>query len=78
MKQFLLELISRLKSETPTFFKKVRNFAITMGGLGVLILAAPIANPNIYFPEWIQKPASFLVYGGIIAGFIAQLAKKDK
>ena len=39
------ELIKRWQSDTPTFWKKVRNTAVSVGVIGGVILTLPVSLP---------------------------------
>ena len=66
------EIIKRLKSETPTFFKKLRNIGITLGTIGGIIVAAPVALPAV-----IITIGGYMIVGGSVIASVSQLTKKD-
>ena len=66
------EIIKRLKSETPTFFKKLRNIGITLGTIGGVIVAAPVALPAV-----IITIGGYMIVGGSVIASVSQLTKKD-
>ena len=57
-------VIQRVKSPTPRFFKKLRNIGLTVAAIAGTIIAAPIALPAV-----IVKVAGYLVVaGGVLSG----------
>ena len=67
------ELIERIKSDTPTFWKKVRNTAIVVGAGAGLLLSLPVTLP--------VATAGLLTNVVIVCTTIAgtsQLTKTDK
>ncbi|WP_099171446.1 hypothetical protein, partial [Flavobacterium psychrophilum] len=42
-----MNIIKRVKSPTPKFFKVLRNIGLVLAGVGGTILAAPVALPGI-------------------------------
>jgi amino acid permease len=68
-----MEIVKRLKSPTPKFFKKVRNLGLALTAIGTGIVAAPVA-----LPVAIATIGGYLVLGGTISAGVAQLTKEDK
>lgn len=46
-KKKIMNIIKRVKSPTPKFFKVLRNIGLVLAAVGGTILAAPIALPTI-------------------------------
>ena len=69
MKNNSLNLIERVSTPTPKWFKIIRNIGITLTAVGGAILAAPIA-----LPVTIVTVSGYVVLGGTIASAIAQTA----
>ncbi|HWV72961.1 MAG TPA: hypothetical protein VN040_14660 [Pseudosphingobacterium sp.] len=67
------EITERIKSPTPTFFKKIRTIGLTFGAIGGALLAAPIT-----LPATIVSIAGYLATAGIVASAISTVAKEDK
>lgn len=65
-----MEMIDRLKSPTPKFWKKVRNGMITLGIIGGALVAAPVAIP--------AGIITALITAGAVGTTLAQLTKEDK
>lgn len=65
-------IIGRLKSDTPVFFKNLRTIGITLGSIGGVIVAAPVALPAI-----IISIGGYLIVGGSVIASVSQLTKKD-
>lgn len=73
-----MEIIDRLKAETPVFFKKIRTIAISLS-------AASLSASTFYsqlpsgFTDLIPKAViSTIAVSGVVFAFIAQCAKSDK
>ena len=62
-----------MKKPTPKFFKKLRNIALTLAGVGGAILTAPVA-----LPAFIIKLAGYLVVAGTVGGSVSQVAVKNE
>lgn len=74
-KTFFNQLLSRLTSETPIFFKKIVIFGISLGAIGAAILgigATPIPIPHI-----LTVVAGYMVTAGIICTAVAKSATTD-
>lgn len=78
-----MSLLSRWKSPTPAFFKKVIRFSIiTAAGAGAALTAGPLGSqfiPGFAFTlyPWAHTICVNLVVGGIIAAAVAKAAKVD-
>lgn len=58
------DLIDRVQSPTPKFFKKLRNIGLALAAIAGTIIAAPIALPAV-----LVKVAGYLVVaGGVLSG----------
>jgi len=68
-----MEIVKRLKSPTPKFFKKVRNLGLVLTAIGTGIIGAPVV-----LPVAIASIGGYFVLGGTIAAGVAQLTKEDK
>jgi hypothetical protein len=62
------EILDRLKSPTPVFWKRVRNFCIALGGAGLLILSTPD-----YYPTFLVNLATYFTTAGIVGMLLSQL-----
>ena len=75
------EIFLRFKSDTPSFFKKIRKLGIASIALGVTIIGLPAAvaemGISITLPEAISTIGSYLIVGGIAATKISSLAVTD-
>jgi len=67
------EITERIKSPTPTFFKKIRTIGLTLGAIGGALLAAPIT-----LPATVINIAGYLATAGIVATAVSTVAKEDK
>ena len=65
-------IINRLKSPSPTFFKKMRWLMVTLGSFGgAIIIAKSTAEPYLdYIPSWL---ISILVTCGTLGTFLTSL-----
>jgi uncharacterized membrane protein HdeD (DUF308 family) len=63
-----MNIIKRVKSPTPKFFKVLRNIGLVFAALGGTILAAPIALPTII----VTVGGYVAVAGGVISA-VSQL-----
>ena len=66
-------VITRMRRQTPTFFKKIRNIGLMLGAIGASIIAAPVALPVI-----LVKIAGYLVVAGAVASGVSQTAVKNE
>ena len=64
-----MNLVQRVKSPTPKFFKKVRNIGIVLATVATTIVAAPVALPAV-----LLKIAGYLAIAGGVAGAVSQTA----
>lgn len=76
MKKYWYLLKERLKTETPKWFKKIRTFALWLGGIGGAIIASYNAIPNSV-PENIKNIAGYLVVAGVVAAGVASTATNN-
>jgi hypothetical protein len=65
----IMNLIDRVASPTPKFFKAVRNIGIVLAAVSGAILTAPIAMPVI-----VVQIATYLAIAGTVASAISQTA----
>lgn len=66
------EITERIKSPTPTFFKKIRTIGLTLGAIGGALLTAPVS-----LPATVVTIAGYLATAGIVASAISSVAKDD-
>ncbi|UOE42140.1 hypothetical protein MTP09_05755 [Chryseobacterium suipulveris] len=69
MKQRNLNLISRIESPTPKWFRIVRNLGLALSAVGGVLVAAPVA-----LPAGIVTIGGYLLLGGSIIGAVSQTA----
>ena len=68
-----MNIIKRVKSPTPKFFKVLRNIGLILAAVGGTILAAPVALPVI-----VTSAAGYLaVAGGVISAVSQLTTSKD-
>ena len=68
-----MKIKQRIKSPTPSFFKKIRNVSLAVAAIGTTVLAAPVSLPAI-----VIKIAGYLAVAGTVAGGISQTAVKGE
>lgn len=69
-----MEIIDRIKSKTPKFFKGVQKLGAALMTIGVGLLAAP---ENIHTPEIVVKLSGYIATAGFIMSTVASFAKVD-
>lgn len=69
MKKDNLNLVDRIKSPTPKWFRIIRTIGITLTAVGGAIIASPVA-----LPAALVAVAGYLALGGTIATAVAQTA----
>lgn len=79
MKKLLQELISRWKSESPIFWKKVTNISLTLGSSAAAMLGA---DKLFELQSYGVSPMIFTICGYVITacaamGLMAKLTKQD-
>ena len=62
-------IIQRVQSPTPKFFKKLRNIGLTVAAIAGTIVTVPVALPAI-----VVKVAGYLVVAGGVLGVASQTA----
>ena len=67
------ELKKRLKSPTPTFFKKLRNIGIAVAAVATTIATAPVALPAL-----LVKIAAYLAVAGTTISVASQATKEGE
>jgi len=67
------EILHRLTSPTPAFFKKIRTIGLTLGAIGAALLSAPIT-----LPATVVTIAGYLATAGIVASAVSTVAKDDR
>ena len=63
------QIIERLTSPTPSFFKKLRNIGLVLAAVATTIAAAPVALPVL-----VVKIAGYLAVASGIASAVSQTA----
>jgi len=68
------QVLTRMKSTTPSFFRKLRNIGFGLAAVATAMVAGPVALPAI-----IIKLASYLaVAGGVVTAVSQAAVKNDK
>ena len=67
-----MNIIQRIQSPTPTFFKKLRNIGLVLAAISTAIITAPVALPAIA-----TTIAGYAAVGGTIIGTISQLTTSN-
>ena len=68
-----MNIVKRVKSPTPKFFKVLRNIGLVMAAVGGTILAAPVALPAIV----VTIGGYVAVAGGVISAVSQLTTTKD-
>ena len=73
------ELKERWKAESPEFWKKIKNFAITLGTSAVAVLASDkLFDLQTYgVPQIVFTIAGYVIVACATLGLSAQITKKD-
>jgi len=66
-----MKIIDRLKAPTPSYWKKIRNIAATIGSVGAVIVGLPIALPAV-----VITVAGYAVAVGTVVATVSQTAKE--
>ena len=64
-----MNIIQRITSPTPPFFKKLRMIGLVLAALSAAIIAAPAALPLV-----VVKAATYLAVAGGVATAVSQVA----
>ena len=75
MKAQILEVIDRVKSETPTHFKRIRKFGYVMMAVGGVVKIIGIFFPPLLPVALVSLATDIFGYGAVMAG-VATTAKK--
>jgi len=62
-----MEILNRIQSPTPKFFKKIRNIGLILAAISGTILAAPITLPAILI-----QVAGYVAVAGAVATAVSQ------
>lgn len=76
----LKHIYERIMAETPSFFKKLRAFGISLTALGTSIIGIPALIPSnaaIKFPEIVTYYGGQCIWIGAVIAAISQLTVKD-
>lgn len=65
-------IMDRMMSETPSFWKKVRNVMLAVGTVSGIIVAAPVALPAV-----VVTVAGYGLTVGAVGAALSQMTKKD-
>ena len=68
-----MTITQRLKSPTPSFFKKIRNAGLTLAAISAAILSAPVV-----WPAMVVTVAGYVGVAGAVASAISQAATEGK
>ncbi len=67
-----MNIIQRIQSPTPTFFKKLRNIGLVLAAISTAIITAPVALPAIA-----TTIAGYAAVGGTIISAVSQLTTSN-
>ena len=71
-----MEILKRIKAPTPKFWKKVRNFMVTVGTISGMILGTA-ATGGLAIPAAIVTIATYGATIGVVGTSLAQMTKED-
>ena len=69
------QLFKRATSNPPLFFRRLRNFAIILTGVGTAIITLPASI--ITLPVIVTNIAGYLIAAGTVAATVSQLPVED-
>jgi len=72
---FFKEIIERVKSKTPPFFKKIRTIGLGICGICGPIVAIPTTYTGAIISDTLIKICSHALVAGIIMSSVSTLAK---
>lgn len=67
-----MTISERFKAQTPKFWKKVQKLGLTLGAIGGVIIASPIA-----LPAAVISVAGYMVVAGGVTATLSQLTVQD-
>ena len=73
LKNLIMNIIKRVKTPTPKFFKVLRNIGLALAAVGGTILAAPIALPVL-----ITTVGGYLAVAGGVLSAVSQLTTAEE
>jgi uncharacterized membrane protein HdeD (DUF308 family) len=68
-----MNIIKRVKSPTPKFFKVLRNIGLVLAAVGGTILAAPVA-----LPAFVVTVGGYVALAGGVLSAVSQLTTKTE
>ncbi len=75
--KFIETLFTRLKAETPIWFKGIINLSITLAVAGGALLTAPSVVNGFVLPHKLELLSQWLVVAGVVATAVAKTAKTN-
>lgn len=60
-----MNLINRIKAETPPFFKKLRSISLTITAIATSLLTSQSVISGFVLPDSIKNIATYCIIGGI-------------
>ena len=73
LKNLIMNIIKRVKTPTPKFFKVLRNIGLALAAVGGTILATPIALPVL-----ITTVGGYLAVAGGVLSAVSQLTTAEE
>lgn len=68
-----MNIMDRIESPTPKFFRKVRTIGLVLAAVSGTLLATPVALPLV-----ILKIAGYLTVAGAVATAVSQVATQEE
>lgn len=67
-----MNILQRVQSPTPPFFKKLRNIGLALAAVAAVLLTAPIALPAL-----VVEAAGYLAVAGGVLSAVSQAVSED-
>lgn len=67
-----MNIIERVQTPTPTFFKKLRNIGLALAAISTAIITAPVGLPAV-----IVTIAGYTAVAGSVVGAVSQITTSD-
>lgn len=72
-----MSILKRLKSPTPKFFKKLRNYALSLSAMATAVLTAPQVIQNFILPDLITTICQWFIVAGLAAAAVSSTSMED-
>ncbi len=72
------QLLTRISSESPDFFKKIIGIGITLGAVGAALVSLPTIVPALILPPIVSTLGGYFIAAGTVAAAVAKTTVKDQ